>query len=46
MSLRVAEVLVAGFLWLVLIPNWSRAQSIVDGAKKEGRVVFYASMEA
>jgi ABC-type Fe3+ transport system substrate-binding protein len=46
MSLRVAEVLVAGFLWLVLIPTWSRAQSIVDGAKKEGRVVFYASMEA
>ena len=35
-----------GFLWLVLIPGWSRAQSIIDGAKKEGRVVFYASMEA
>ena len=26
--------------------GWSRAQSIIDGAKKEGRVVFYASMEA
>jgi iron(III) transport system substrate-binding protein len=34
------------FVWLVLIPGWSHAQSIIDGAKKEGRVVFYASMEA
>jgi hypothetical protein len=25
MSLRVAEVLVTGFLWLVLIPTWSRS---------------------
>ena len=32
--------------WLVLIPAGIRAQSIIDGAKKEGHVVFYASMEA
>jgi hypothetical protein len=45
-SLRVVKVVAVGFVWLVLIPGWSRAQSIIEGAKKEGRVVFYASMEA
>ena len=39
-------VVAAGFMWLVLVAGGSHAQSIVDGAKKEGRVVFYASMEA
>jgi iron(III) transport system substrate-binding protein len=45
-SLRVVKFVAVGFVWLVLIPGWIRAQSIIDGAKKEGRVVFYASMEA
>src|SRR5882724_8403165 len=43
---RFIRVIVAGFVWLVLTPGWIRAQSIIEGAKKEGRVVFYASMEA
>ncbi len=46
MSLRLIRVVVAGFVGLVLVASWGRAQPIVEGAKKEGRVVFYASMEA
>jgi iron(III) transport system substrate-binding protein len=38
--------MVVGLAWPFLVANWSHAQSIIDGAKKEGRVVFYASMEA
>ena len=45
MSLRLIRVVVANFVWFVLVAGWSHAQSIIDGAKKEGRVVFYASME-
>jgi iron(III) transport system substrate-binding protein len=46
LKLRPAWVGTAGFVWILLIPCWIRAQSIIDGAKKEGQVVFYASMEA
>ena len=46
MSCRFTRVIVAGFMWLVFVVGGSHAQSIVDSAKKEGRVVFYASMEA
>ncbi|HEX2260909.1 MAG TPA: hypothetical protein VHJ56_04695, partial [Candidatus Binatia bacterium] len=46
MSFSFIRVVIAGFVWLILTPSWILAQSIVDGAKKEGRVVFYASMEA
>lgn len=46
MSCRFTKVIVAGFMWLVFVVGGSHAQSIFDGAKKEGRVVFYASMEA
>jgi ABC-type Fe3+ transport system substrate-binding protein len=45
-SCRFIRVVVAGFMWLVFVVGGSHAQSIIDGAKKEGRVVFYASMEA
>jgi iron(III) transport system substrate-binding protein len=38
--------MIVGLAWPFLVANWSHAQSIIDGAKKEGRVVFYASMEA
>jgi iron(III) transport system substrate-binding protein len=44
--LKIFKVAAAGLVWLVLLPRWVLAQSVVDGAKKEGRVVFYASMEA
>ena len=46
MRCRFIRVVAASFMWLVLVAGGSHAQSIVDGAKKEGRVVFYASMEA
>ena len=46
MSLGLIRVVVANFVWFVVVAGWSHAQSIIDGAKKEGRVVFYASMEA
>ena len=46
MSCRFIRVVVAGFIWLVFGAGGSHAQSIIDGAKKEGRVVFYASMES
>jgi iron(III) transport system substrate-binding protein len=46
LKLRAASVGTAGIVWILLIPGWIRAQSIIDGAKKEGQVVFYASMEA
>jgi len=45
-SLKIFRIVAAGLMALVLIPRWILAQSIIDGAKKEGRVVFYASMEA
>jgi len=32
--------------WLLSIGVPASAQSLIDGAKKEGQVVFYASMEA
>ena len=35
-----------GFIGLLLVHTAAWAQSLVDGAKKEGQVVFYASMEA
>src|SRR5499426_1226791 len=44
-SSRVFKVVAAGLVGLVLIPRSIFAQSIIDGAKKEGRLVFYASME-
>src|SRR5215475_7979692 len=44
-SRRVFKVVAAGLVGLVLIPRSIFAQSIIDGAKKEGRLVFYASME-
>ncbi|HEY7317445.1 MAG TPA: extracellular solute-binding protein [Candidatus Binatia bacterium] len=46
MSLRLISVVVVNFLWFGLVGGPSYAQSIIDGAKKDGRVVFYASMEA
>src|SRR5262245_48769473 len=45
-SLKILRIVAAGLLALVLIPRWILAQSIIDDAKKEGKVVFYASMEA
>src|SRR4029453_10521675 len=45
-SFSFIRVVIAGFVSLILTPGWILAQSIIDGAKKEGRVVFYASMEA
>src|SRR5262245_47408545 len=44
-SLKIFKVVADALVWLVLFPGWVLAQSIIDGAKKEGRVVFYASME-
>ena len=32
--------------WLLIIDSIASAQALIDGAKKEGQVVFYASMEA
>jgi ABC-type Fe3+ transport system substrate-binding protein len=46
MKLRAVCFGTVALAWLVLIPAGIRAQSIIDGAKKEGHVVFYASMEA
>ena len=34
------------FTWTLLLPLPASADAILDGAKKEGQVVFYASMEA
>ncbi len=45
MKVRTVRAGIVGFLWLLLIPGWLHAQPIMDSAKKEGRVVFYASME-
>ena len=45
-SLKLISVVAAGFLWFGAVGGRSHAQSIIDSAKKEGRVVFYASMEA
>ena len=39
-----ALVLIVGWLLSIGVP--ASAQSLIDGAKKEGQVVFYASMEA
>ncbi|MGZ8444605.1 MAG: ABC transporter substrate-binding protein [Candidatus Binatia bacterium] len=32
--------------WVLLVNSPAGAQALIDGAKKEGQVVFYASMEA
>jgi len=45
MKVRTVRPGIVGFLWPLLIPGWLQAQPIMDSAKKEGRVVFYASME-
>src|SRR5262245_46042847 len=44
-SLKIFRIVAAGLVGLFLIPRWIFAQSIIDGARKEGKVVFYASME-
>ena len=33
------------FAWTLVLPLRASADAILDGAKKEGQVVFYASME-
>ena len=41
-----SSILAVVSLALVSIGVSASAQSLIDGAKKEGQVVFYASMEA
>jgi ABC-type Fe3+ transport system substrate-binding protein len=35
----------AFLLWAIILPHWVLADTILEGAKKEGQVVFYGSME-
>src|SRR6185436_9167140 len=46
MNRKISSLLAFISLWLGLICVSANAQSLIDGAKKEGQVVFYASMEA
>lgn len=46
MRIKKASALVLTAGWLLSIGAPASAQSLIDGAKKEGQVVFYASMEA
>ncbi len=46
MAHRFSTMLSCCFTWVVLVNSAAGAQALFDGAKKEGQVVFYASMEA
>ena len=43
--IRIASVTIYLALWLLTFVTTAIAQSILEGARKEGQVVFYASME-